>query len=78
MRTRTKLTVGAIAAGLVLTACGSGGGPASGTHESHGRTLAQPHVQRAGTSLSDAATVVAAKRAYWDALLGAAKKAQRR
>ena len=78
MRTRTKLTVGAIAAGLALTACGAVGGPASETHQSHARTLAQPHVQRAGSSLADVAAVVAAKRDYWDALLSTAKTSRTR
>jgi hypothetical protein len=34
MRTRLKLTIGAVAAGLTLTACGAVGGPASGTYQS--------------------------------------------
>ncbi len=32
MRMRTILMIGAVAAGLALTACGAAGGPASGTH----------------------------------------------
>lgn len=78
MRTRTKLTVGAVAAGLALTACGVAGGPASGMHQSHARALAQQHVQHAGLSLADVKDLATAKRDHWDALLSAAKTAQTR
>jgi hypothetical protein len=75
MRMRTKLTVGAVAAGLALTACGAAGGPASGTHpQSHAGALSQQHVQRAG--VSDAKAVVTEKLAHWAAVLSAGGGAQ--
>ena len=74
MRMRAKLTIGAVAAGLALTACGLVGGPASGTHRDHERALSQQHVQQAGLSPSDVKDLAQAKR---DAL-AAAKRAQSR
>ena len=68
MRMRTKLTIGAVAAGLALSACGSGSGPATGTHRHLARALAERQVQRAG--VSDAKAVVTEKRAHWAAVLG--------
>jgi hypothetical protein len=85
MRTWTKLTTGAVAAGLALTACGSVGGPASRTHQGHARALSQHQVQQAGFSVSqagfsvsDVKDLAAAKREHWDALLRAAGRAQSR
>ena len=78
MRMRTKLTVGAVAAGLALTACGLVGGPASGTHPDHAGALSQQHVQQAGLSLSDIKDLAKLKREHGAALLRAAEIAQRR
>ena len=75
MRMRTKLTVGAVAAGLALTACGTAGGPASGPHpQSHAGALSQQHVQQAG--VSDAKAVVTEKLAHWAAVLSPGAGAQ--
>ena len=77
MRMRAKLTIGAVAAGLALTACGAAGGPASRTHpRSQAGALSQQHVQQAG--VSDAKAVVTEKRAHWAAVLGAGAGAQGR
>ena len=76
MRMRARLTIGAVAAGLALSACGLAGGPASGTHRDHGRALSQQHVQHA--AVSDATAVVTEKRAHWAAVLGAGAGAQGR
>jgi hypothetical protein len=77
MRMRTKLTIGAVAAGLALSACGLVGGPASGTHpRSPAGALSQQHVQHAG--VSDAKAVVTEKLDHWAALLGAGAGAQGR
>ena len=76
MRMQTKLTIGAVVAGLALSACGSVGGPAGGTHpRSHAGALSQQHVQQAG--VSDAKAVVTEKLDHWAALLGAGPGAQR-
>ena len=76
MRMRAKLTIGAVAAGLALTACGAAGGPASRTHpRSQAGALSQQHVQQAG--VSDAKAVVTEKLDHWAALLGAGPGAQR-
>lgn len=76
MRMRAKLTIGAVAAGLALTACGSAGGPASGTHRDHARALSQQHVQQAGLSVSDIKDLAQMKREHAAALLSAAARAQ--
>ena len=69
MRMRAKLTIGAVAAGLALTACGAAGGPASRTHpRSQAGALSQQHVQQAG--VSDAKAVVTEKLDHWAAVLG--------
>ena len=78
MRMQPKLTIGAVVAGLALTACGAVGGPASVTHRSHARALAEQHVQQAGLSLSDVKDLAKLKREHWDALLSAAERAQSR
>jgi hypothetical protein len=78
MRTRAKLTIGAVAAGLALTACGLVGGPASGTHRDHERALSQQHVQQAGLTVSDVKDLAQMKREHAAALLEAAETAQRR
>jgi hypothetical protein len=78
MRMRTTLTIGAVVAGLALTACGAGSGLASGTHQSHARALSQPHVQQAGVSVSDVKDLATAKREHWAALLSVAERAQSR
>jgi len=75
MRMRAKLTIGAVAAGLALTACGSAGGPASGAHRDHAGATSPQHVQQAG--VSDAKAVVTAKRDHWAAVLGSGDRAQR-
>jgi hypothetical protein len=71
MRMQTKLTIGAVAAGLALSACGLVGGPASGTHPDHAGALSQQHVQQGGLSLCDVKDLAKAKRA-----LAAAERAQ--
>jgi outer membrane PBP1 activator LpoA protein len=78
MRMRTTLTIGAVVAGLALTACGTGSGLASGTHQSHARALSQPHVQQAGVSVSDVKDLATAKREHWAALLSVTERAQSR
>jgi len=78
MRMRTKLTTGAVAAGLALTACGVVGGPASGGHRDHARGLAGQYVQQAGLSVSDVKDLAQLKREHWAALLSAAEGAQSR
>jgi hypothetical protein len=75
---RTNLMIGAVVAGLALTACGAGGGLAGGMHQSHARALSQPHVQQAGVSVSDVKDLATAKREHWAALLSVAERAQRR
>jgi hypothetical protein len=77
MRMRSKLTIGAVAAGLALTACGSGSGPASATHRDHARALSQQQVQQAGLSLSDVEDLAKLKREHADAVLRA-ERAQSR
>jgi hypothetical protein len=78
MRMQTKLTIGAVAAGLALTACGSESGPARGTHQDQARALSQQQVQQAGLSVSDVKDLAQLKREHWDALLSAAGRAQSR
>jgi hypothetical protein len=78
MRIRTKLTIGAVAAGLALTACGSGSGPASRTHQDQARAPSQQQVQQAGLSVSDVKDLAQMKREHAAALLRAAERAQRR
>jgi hypothetical protein len=73
---RTKLTIGVVAAGLALTACGTVGGAASGTHRDHARALSPQHVPRAGMSVSDVKDLAQMKREYAAALLGAGERAQ--
>jgi hypothetical protein len=76
MRMRAKLTIGAVAAGLALTACGAVGGPASGTHpRSHAGALSQQHVQQAGLSVSDVKDLAQMKRDHAAALPRAAERA---
>ena len=78
MRTRAKLTIGAMVAGLALTACGAVGGPGSGTHRDHARALSPQHAQQTGLSLSDIKDLAKAKREIGAALLRAAERAQSR
>lgn len=78
MGMRAKLTIGAVAAGLALTACGSHSGPGSGMHRDHARALSQQHVQHTGLSVSDIKDLAKRKREHWDALLRAAERAQSR
>jgi hypothetical protein len=78
MRMHTKLTTGAVVAGLALTACGAVGGPATGTHRHLARALAERHVQQAGLSVSDVKDLAKLKREHWAAVLSAADRAQRR
>jgi len=78
MRMQTKLTIGALAAGLALTACGTVGGPATGTHRHLARAIAERHVQQAGVSVSDVKDLAQMKRENAAALLRAAERAQRR
>jgi hypothetical protein len=78
MRMRTNLMIGAVAAGLALTACGAVGGPASGTHQSHARALSQQRIQQAGVSLSDVKDLAQLKREHAAALLRAAERARSR
>ena len=78
MRTLTELTVGAVAAGLALTACGAVRGPASVTHRDYARALSQQHVQQAGLSVADVKDLAQLKREHFAALLRAAERAQRR
>jgi hypothetical protein len=75
---RTMLTIGAVVAGLALTACGAAGGPASGTHQSHAGAFSQQRVQQAGVSLSDVKDLAQMKREHAAALLSAAERARRR
>jgi len=77
MRMRTTLTIGAVVAGLALTACGAVGGPASGTHRDHAGAFSQRRVQ-AGVSRSDVKDLAQMKREHAAALLRAAERAQRR
>ena len=78
MRMRAKLTIGAVATVLALTACGTVGGPASGTHPDHARALSPQRVQQAGVSVSDVKDLTRLKREHAAAVLKAAERAQRR
>ena len=78
MRMQTKLTIGAVAAGLALTACGTVGAPVSGPHRDHAKAPSQQHVQQAGLSVSDVKDLAQLKREHAAALLSAADRAQRR
>ena len=78
MRMRTKLTIGALAAGLALSGCGAVGGPVSGAHLAHARAPAQEHVQQAGLTVSDVKDLAQMKREKAAALLRAGGRARRR
>ena len=64
VRMRAKLTIGAVAAGLALTACGSAGGPASGAHRDHAGATSPQHVQQAVLTGSDVKDLARLKREY--------------
>jgi hypothetical protein len=74
---RAKLTIGAVAVGLALSACGSAAGPASGAHpRSHAGALSARHVRQSGLTVSDVKDLAQMKREYAAALLSAADRTQ--